>query len=81
MALCYNCGESGANYRRTTATSHSVNSWTSKKSYGSSSRTTYSKRSFCEDCAANIDRSGYMVSTFILSLIALGLSYYILSTL
>jgi uncharacterized protein YgiM (DUF1202 family) len=55
MATCYRCGASGANYRRTTYTGFSTGSWSSKRSYGSSSRTYYGVRSVCQNCAKSID--------------------------
>ena len=55
MATCYRCGASNANYRRTTNTGFSNGNWSSKNSYGSSSRTYYGTRSVCADCAKIID--------------------------
>jgi hypothetical protein len=55
MATCYRCGAPDANYRRTTYTGFSTGSWSSKRSYGSGTRTYYGVRSVCQDCARSID--------------------------
>ena len=77
MASCYHCGRTGADYRRSVQTSRSYNSWTSKKSSGSSSRSTYALRSLCESCAASVDRHGLIMGCVMLCFLASGLIYYI----
>ncbi len=56
MASCYMCGCSGASYRRTVQTGHSTGRYYSSRSSGSSSRTYYSTRMVCEDCAFDMDK-------------------------
>lgn len=56
MANCYKCGAPSATYRRTTYTGSSTNSWWSRRSFGSGSRSYYGVRSVCHDCAKSIDR-------------------------
>ncbi len=55
MANCYECGEPGAEYRRTVHTGSSKST-----SYGRSVRTSfrnsYGTRSVCERCAADCDK-------------------------
>jgi hypothetical protein len=77
MASCYHCGRSGASYRRTVTTGYSTGSWTSKRSYGSSSRTYQGLRSLCEDCAAQVDKKNAISVVLLLGLVAVGLVYYI----
>lgn len=79
MASCYHCGHSGATFRRNVQTGYSNYSWTSKRSFGSGSRTYYGLRSFCEDCAIRIDKGKAIASTLILFLIACGLLIYLIS--
>lgn len=55
MATCYRCGASNANYRRNTFTGSSNSSWSSRRSFGSGSRTYYGVRSVCYNCAKSID--------------------------
>jgi uncharacterized protein YgiM (DUF1202 family) len=55
MANCYRCGAPGANYRRNTFTGSSTSSWSSRRSFGSGSRTYYGVRSVCHGCAKSID--------------------------
>jgi hypothetical protein len=55
MATCYRCGASNANYRRNTFTGSSTSSWSSRRSFGSGSRTYYGVRSVCSNCAKSID--------------------------
>jgi hypothetical protein len=77
MASCYHCGRNGASYRRKVQTGQSQTSWTSKKSYGSSSRTYYGLRTVCEDCAISIDTTNAVLATIVLFLLACGLLYYL----
>jgi len=79
MASCYHCGRSGASYRRTVTTGYSRGSWTSKKSYGSSSRTNYGVRSVCEDCALRIDKSSVIGSIIISIIISICLICYLIN--
>ncbi|UII26118.1 hypothetical protein LVD15_22875 [Fulvivirga maritima] len=55
MANCYQCGNSGANYRRTVNTGYSVGGWYGRRSGGASSRAYYGLRTVCEECAAHED--------------------------
>jgi hypothetical protein len=57
MANCYQCGRSGATYRRAVYTGSSSGGWVSTRSSGSSSRSYSGVRSLCESCAARNDAS------------------------
>lgn len=76
MATCYQCGKLGANYRRNVTTGTSSGNWVSNRSYGSSNRNYYGLRTVCEKCAARIDKNGYLMSSLILIIIAIGLVWY-----
>lgn len=78
MVNCYRCGGPNANYRRTTFTGASKTSWTSRRSYGTGSRTYYGVRSVCEDCAREIDRQNSRKNIFwIAAAIILGVAVII----
>jgi hypothetical protein len=77
MASCYHCGKSGADYRRTVTTGFSRSNWVSKRSYGSGTRTNYSLRSLCENCAISVDKSNAISSAVIAIIVFCGLIYYI----
>lgn len=79
MANCYECGEIGAEYRRTVQTSSSKST-----SYGRSVRTSYRNsygtRSVCESCAAEIsknDQKSAAVKNFVISFILAALILFI----
>jgi hypothetical protein len=76
MASCYRCGAPNANYRRTTYTGFSTSSWTSKRSYGSGSRTYYGVRSVCEECAKSIDRWSTIKAIFWIVVIIIAFFYF-----
>lgn len=78
MANCYNCGNSGATYRREVYTGSSTGNWVSNRSYGSSSRSYSGLRSLCERCAANHDKSKQKRLTIFFGIIGLVLMYFIL---
>ena len=78
MATCFQCGEPKSDYRRTVYTGYSTGSWVSKRSYGSSTRTSYGVRTVCKNCAGQIDKSQLVKTSFYLTLLMLGLIYYII---
>lgn len=76
MAACYNCGLSGASYRRVVNTGYSIGSYSGKRtSY--STRSYYGKRSLCEDCAYSHDRSGIIAGIVLRWIVVIILTYLI----
>jgi hypothetical protein len=76
MASCYQCGQNGAEYRRTVVKGKSNGTY-----YGK--RTTYSTRTYsgmrtvCEDCAFAIDKARLILNIIGLWIISLALIWLI----
>lgn len=62
MASCYQCGRSGASYRRDVVTGRSNTTYYGKRSTSYSTRTNTGLRTVCEDCAFSIDKSRLILS-------------------
>jgi hypothetical protein len=77
MASCYHCGRAGANYRRTVTTGRSNTTYYGKKSTTFSSRTNSGLRTVCENCAADIDKSRYVLTTVFLVISGFVMLYFI----
>lgn len=60
MASCYQCGRSGADYRRNVVTGRSNTTYFGKRSTSYSTRTNTGLRTVCESCAFNIDK-GHLI--------------------
>ncbi len=79
MARCYGCNSAVANYRRYVNTGHSFSTYYGKR-VSNSTRSYYSNKFFCHDCAKEIDDGRRKSTVFVLFLISVGLTYYLLTT-
>lgn len=77
MASCYNCGQTGSDYRRTIQTGYSKGTYYGKRtSY--SIRTNYGMRTLCEHCAFSLDKGRIVIGIVLRWIIAAVLIYFLI---
>lgn len=79
MARCYGCNSPDASHRRYVNTGNSFSTYYGKR-VSSSTRSYYTYKFFCSDCAKALDNGRRKTTAFILILLSIALIWYLLAT-